>query len=101
MSADDTACAVKLDALTAGCAHHGFPANQAGVQLVVEWTPGARVFMTFPEGLPCHVQVIKATVKPIEHMRRVPANMPMTIACAALHPPGWMRDARGRARIEP
>src|SRR5262245_5784794 len=101
MSADDSACAVKLDALPAGCAHHGLPANQTGVQLVVEWTPGTRVFMTFPEGLPCHMQVIKATVKAIEHMRRVPVNIPITIAWAALHPPGRMCDTCWHVRIEP
>jgi hypothetical protein len=69
---DDFSYAVKLDALTAGCAHHSIPAKQTGVQLVVEWTPGTRLFMTFPESLSGHMQVIKAAVKPIWHMYRAP-----------------------------
>src|SRR5256712_8324077 len=56
--------------------------------------------MTFPEGLTGHMQVIQATVQPIWRMDRPPPNIPMTIARAALHAPGRMRDARGRGRVE-
>ena len=40
--------------------------------------------MLFPEGLPGHLQMIQATVKPIGHMHRAPPNIPVTLAPATL-----------------
>src|SRR6266511_5015493 len=83
-----------------GRAFSSLTARGGGLPVGVKRTPGTCLFMAFPEGLPGHLQVIQATVQPIWHMDRPPPNIPKTIARAALHAPGRMRDARGHGRVE-
>jgi hypothetical protein len=59
------ACAVERDPLAMGHPHHGLPANGARIDLIVKGTPGARLFMAFPEGLSAHAQVLQATIEPL------------------------------------
>jgi hypothetical protein len=58
-------CTIERDTLATGHPHHGLPANGARIDLIVERTPGTRLFMAFPEGLPAHVPVLKATIQPV------------------------------------
>ena len=71
---------VERDTLAMRHPHHGLPSNGAGVELIVERTPGPRLFMAFPEGLPAHVQVLQAAIQPVRLMDRAPADVPGVVA---------------------
>src|SRR5882724_7211142 len=93
-------CTVEGDTLAVGHPHHGLPANGARIDLRVERTPGPRLFMAFPEGLPADVQVLQATIQPLRLMQRTPPDIPSAVALATVDAPDRMRDACGRGLVE-
>jgi hypothetical protein len=95
-----TPCAVEDDTLAVGHPHHGLPADGAGIDLVVERTPGARLFMAFPEGLPAHVQVLQAAIQPVRLVDRAPADVPGVVALAAVDASRRVLNACGHGLVE-
>jgi hypothetical protein len=57
--------AVDLDTVVRRDSQNGIMPDQAGMELIIEWTPGTREFVTFTEGPAFHLQVLNATDEPI------------------------------------
>src|SRR4029453_8465440 len=94
------AAAVKFDALAPRCADNGLAADQADMQLIVEWPPRPGGFIALAEGVAGDRQHFKGAIKAISAEHGTPAHIPLAIALFALHAPGRMHDDRRRVGVE-
>src|SRR4029453_6244455 len=82
------AAAVKFDALAPRCADNGLAADQAAMELIVEWPPRPGGFIALAEGVTGDRQRFKAAIKAIRAEHGTPANIPLPIPLCALPAPG-------------
>src|SRR5262249_61469560 len=90
----------KVRALAVHDSFSSLAADQADMELIVEWPPRPGGFIALAEGVSGDRHRFKAAIKAIRAEHGTPANIPLAIALCALHAPGRMHDDGGGVGVE-